>query len=136
MAKEIGEGLSAAHAGIVHRTKPGNVMVMPEGRAVLMDFGLAKMTGSTKLTRTGATVGTASYMSPEQARGEKVDHRTDIWSLGTVLYEMTAGKLPFAGDYEHAVVYRILNEEPEPITSLRADVPIELERIQTKHYRR
>jgi serine/threonine-protein kinase len=134
VAKEIGEGLSAAHAkGIVHRdVKPGNVMVTPEGRAVLMDFGLAKRTGSTTLTRTGVTVGTVSYMSPEQARGEQVDQRTDIWSLGTVLYEMTTGTLPFTGDYEHAVVYRILNEDPQPITSLRPDVPIELERIVMK----
>ncbi len=133
MAKEIGEGLSAAHGkGIVHRdVKPGNVMVTLEGRAVLMDFGLAKMKGTTKLTRTGTTVGTVAYMSPEQARGEPVDHGTDIWSLGVVLYEMTTGELPFAGDYEQAVVYRILNEEPKPIASLRANVPIELERIVT-----
>ena len=85
----------------------------------VLDFGLAQTAQSTKLTRLGATLGTVSYMSPEQARGEMVDGRTDIWSLGVVLYEMVAGRSPFPGDYEQAVVYEILNQDPEPITALR-----------------
>jgi serine/threonine protein kinase len=117
IAKEIGEGLSAAHGkGIVHRdVKPGNVMVTPEGRAVLMDFGLAKMTGATKLTRTGATVGTVAYMSPEQMQGKEVDSRTDIWALGVMLYEMVSGTLPFQGEYEPALFYAIVNADPKPL---------------------
>ena len=134
MAKEIGEGLSAAHGkGIVHRdVKPGNVMVAPEGRAVLMDFGLAKMTGSTKLTRTGATVGTVAYMSPEQARGESVDHRSDMWSLGVMLYEMIAGAAPFEGDHEAAVLYRIMNEDPKPLSGKEKEIPAGLDGVIAK----
>ncbi len=98
-----------------------------------MDFGLAKLArGGTMLTKEGMTLGTAAYMSPEQARGEVVDHRTDIWSLGVVLYEMISGRLPFRGEYESAMMYSILNEEPEPLTSLRSNVPMELERIVAK----
>ncbi|MBI4720198.1 MAG: protein kinase, partial [Chitinivibrionia bacterium] len=131
-AKEIGEALSAAHGkGIVHRDlKPGNVMVTPEERAVLMDFGLAKMTGSTKLTRTGAMVGTAAYMSPEQIRGEEVDERSDIWALGVVLYEMVGGESPFQGEYEPALFYAIVHGEPKLIASER--IPAGLDGVIAK----
>ena len=131
---QAGEGLQVAHdKGIVHRdVKSSNIMMTDKGRAVIMDFGLARTGGATKLTKTGSTLGTVPYMSPEQARGEKVDHRTDIWSLGVVLYEMVAGRLPFQSAYSEAIVYSILNEEPPPLTSLRSDVSMELERIVKK----
>ena len=134
IAAQIGRGLAKAHErGIVHRDiKPANIMMTSEGEVKIMDFGLAKLKGQTKLTKTGSTLGTAPYMSPEQTRGEKVDHRTDIWSLGVVLYEMITGIAPFKGDYEQAVAYSILNEEPEPPTSLRSGVPMDLERITKK----
>ncbi len=128
---QIASGLSRAHQkGIVHRDiKPGNIIITEEGQVKIVDFGLAKLAGRTKLTETDKVVGTAAYMSPEQGRGEPVDHRTDIWSLGVVMYEMITGKLPFYAEHEQAVIYRILNEEPAPITSLRADLPPELQRI-------
>jgi TolB-like protein/Tfp pilus assembly protein PilF len=97
-----------------------------------MDFGLAKLKGQTKITKEGSTLGTAPYMSPQQSQGVEVDHRTDIWSLGVVLYEMITGQLPFKGEYEPAVLYSIMNEEPEPLTALRTGVPMELERIVNK----
>ena len=125
------EGLSKAHQkGIIHRDiKSDNIMLTNEGMVKIMDFGLAKLKGVSKVTKAGTTLGTVSYMSPEQTRGEEVDHRTDIWSLGVILYEMITGQLPFKGDYEQAVVYSILNEEPKPITDLRPDLPGELEQI-------
>jgi tetratricopeptide (TPR) repeat protein/predicted Ser/Thr protein kinase len=134
VSSQIAEGLAAAHAkGIVHRdVKPGNVMLAPGGRPKIMDFGLAKSAGQTKLTRTGTTTGTVAYMSPEQSRGQDVDHRTDIWSFGAMLYKMLTGRRPFRGDRDQAVIHSILNDEPDPITGLRTGVPIELERIVRK----
>ncbi len=135
-AIQIAEGLEAAHEkGIVHRDiKPDNVMLMAGSRGLLkiMDFGLAQLAGSSKLTRGGSTLGTMSYMSPEQAEGADTDRRTDIWALGVVLYEMAAGQLPFRGDFDQAVVFSIMNEPPEPLTAVRTGVPKELERIVHK----
>jgi formylglycine-generating enzyme required for sulfatase activity/predicted esterase len=104
-------------------------MIVNGGLVKVVDFGLAKLVGGPDLTRTRSTVGTVAYMSPEQARGEAVDHRTDVWSLGVVLYEMLTGRLPFPGEYEAAIIYSILNESPKPLRDLRGDIPAELERI-------
>jgi serine/threonine protein kinase len=118
---QISEGLSQAHEkDIVHRDlKPANVMLTKDGVVKILDFGLAKLRGQTKLTKVGTTLGTAPYMSPEQARGEEVDNRTDVFSLGVLLYEMLSGQLPFKGDYHEAIIYSILNEDQEPITGLK-----------------
>ncbi|NNE47483.1 MAG: protein kinase [Rhodothermales bacterium] len=130
IARQMALGLGAAHdAGIVHRdVKPANVMVTSKGRVKLLDFGVAKLGESSMLTREGSTIGTAAYMSPEQARGESVDSRSDIWSIGVVLYEMLSGGRPFGGPYEAAIAYSILNEEPAPLT----DVPEEIVNIVSK----
>jgi len=112
---QICRGLARAHDnGIVHRdVKPGNILIDEHGLVKIVDFGLAKLGSLTKMTVVGTTMGTVSYMSPEQARGDEVDHRSDIWALGVVLYEMVTGRVPFRGEYDQAVIYSILNMEPE-----------------------
>jgi len=131
---QIAEGLKEAHdKGIVHRDiKPSNIMISPNGRIKIMDFGLARSVTQTRITKTGMTMGTTAYLSPEQARGEAVDYRTDIWSLGVILYEMATGALPFRGDHEQAVIYSILNHEPEPISVLCPTIPVKLQRVVNK----
>ena len=133
-ATQIAAGLQAAHEkDVTHRDiKSANIMVTDKGQVKIMDFGLAKVAGGQHLTKSGMTVGTVAYMSPEQAQGIAVDRRTDIWALGVVFYEMLTGEQPFKGDYEQAVIYSIMNEEPEPLTGLRTGVPLELERIVDK----
>lgn len=125
IARQIARGLAAAHRRqIVHRdVKPANIVVLPDGIVKLLDFGLAKMTGATTVTRLGSSPGTPAYKSPEQSRGEKVDPRSDLWALGVVLYEMTTGRLPFGGEYEQAVIYAILNEPPKPLGDAGAFPP-------------
>ncbi len=132
--EQIAGGLQVAHQkGIVHRDiKSGNIMLTKAGQVKIMDFGLAKVKWSVLVTREGTTVGTAAYMSPEQARGDKVDHRADLWSMGVIFYEMLAGKLPFKGDFEQAIIYSILNEEAEPITKFRQDLPAGIEDVMGK----
>ncbi len=130
-ARQIANGLARAHnAGIIHRDiKPENVIITTHGEAKIIDFGIAKLAGQSRLTKTGATVGTVVYMSPEQVHGKEADHRADIWSLGVLFYEMLAGQPPFKGDNEAAVVYAIAHTTPQPISALRPDLPIELEDV-------
>lgn len=127
---QAAEGLACAHAaGILHRDiKPANVMVTREGRVKLLDFGLAKTVGA-DFTKSGFVMGTVAYMSPEQARGEKVDARTDLWSLGVLMYEMLTGERPFKGEHEQVVLFNILNQNPPPVKSLRKDVPQKLAEV-------
>ena len=130
-AVQIGEALQEAHGkGIVHRDiKSDNIMVNSRNQVKVMDFGLAKLKGSMKLTRTSSTIGTLGYMAPEQIRGGEVDVRSDIFSYAIVLYEMLTGRLPFRGEHEAAMMYAILNEEPEPMEKYRPEIPPELSRI-------
>jgi serine/threonine-protein kinase len=130
-ALQIGDALHEAHGkGIVHRDiKSENIMVNPKNQVKVMDFGLAKLKGSLKLTKTSSTVGTLAYMAPEQIQGEEVDARSDIFSFGVVLFEMLTGSMPFRGDHEAAVMYSIVNEEPEPLQKRRPDIAGEVDRI-------
>jgi serine/threonine protein kinase/tetratricopeptide (TPR) repeat protein len=132
--EQIASGLSAAHQkGIIHRDiKSANIMITKSGLIKIMDFGLAKIGGTSQITRFGTTLGTTAYMSPEQARGEKVDTRTDIWSMGVIFYEMLTGDLPFKGEFDQAIIYSILNVEPEPIISISKDLPVKFQNLIEK----
>src|SRR2546425_6097085 len=150
VSSQIASALAAAHAaGIVHRDiKPENIMVRRDGYVKVLDFGLAKLTEQQATTNhaeapsktlvntnPGLVMGTVSYMSPEQARGIAVDARADIWSLGVVLYEMLAGRVPFEGETTSHVIVAILEKEPPPLSQY-AEVPTELERISNKALRK
>ena len=134
IAIQTAEGLQVAHdKGIVHRDiKASNLIVTPQGRVKIMDFGLAQLAGRSHFTKTNTILGTPAYMSPEQAQRLPTDRRTDVWSLGVVIYEMVAGRLPFQAEREEAVSYAIVHQEPEPLTALRVGVPVELDHIVGK----
>jgi len=128
---QVSDGLAAAHdKGIVHRDiKPENIMIKKDGTVQIMDFGLAKLRGATRLTKEGSTVGTVGYMSPEQVQGMDVDHRTDIFSLGVLLYEMFTGQSPFKGVHETAIIYEIVNVDPSPMGTVKSDIDTDLDAI-------
>lgn len=134
LAMQIAEGLGKAHsAGVIHRdVKPSNILIDADGRPKLLDFGLATFEGAARLTQTGSTVGTAAYMSPEQASGRECDHRSDLFSLGVVLYELIADRLPFQGAHNAALMYAIVNEEPQPLARYVTSVPEDVQRVISK----
>jgi serine/threonine protein kinase/Flp pilus assembly protein TadD len=134
LTMQICEGLNEAHnAGVVHRDiKPGNIIIDAKGRARILDFGLATVSGEDKLTKTGSTLGTVGYMAPEQIVGKKVDKRADLFSVGVILYEMITGRRPFTGDNDAAVVKAITDGTPEPIARFKSGVTGELQQILDK----
>ena len=134
VALQVARGLARAHEhGIVHRdVKPGNIMVMPDGEAKLLDFGIAKLGGGGDLTQTGTTLGTVAYMSPEQVRGDDVDQRSDVWSLGVVLYETLTGRRPFTGANDYALLQGILTAEPPPLEGAPTNVSEDVARVAAR----
>ena len=135
IAIKIGEGLTAAHKkGIIHgNMKSNNVMLTKEGGIKIMNFGLPKLKGGVDLTKTKTTTwGEVQYVSPEQAQGDSIDARTDIFSFGVVLYEMITGQLPFRGKDEAAIIHSIINDDPEPLTKYKREVPEQLQKIVDK----
>jgi len=134
IAGQVAEGVKEAHErGIIHRDiKPANIMLTEKGQAKIMDFGLAKLEAGVDLTRTMAVIGTVAYMSPEQARGEEVDLRTDIWSFGATLYEMLTGQKPFGQKHDQALIYSILNDTTETVSRIRPEIPDYLDRVIQK----
>ena len=133
-AIQIARGLEVVHeTGVMHRDlKPANIMITNEGVLKILDFGLAKLHEASTVTRSGATIGTVAYMSPEQARGDRVDFRTDIWSFGVILYEMMTGLLPFKGSNDQSTMYSILNHAPDFSRSSTTDTPQYVQRIIRK----
>ena len=131
IAIQILKGISAAHEkGVIHRDiKSQNIMLTRDGKVKIMDFGLAKLPGQTRLTKENTLMGTSAYMAPEQIKGISPGFQTDIWSFGVVLYEMVTGQLPFKSDYEQAVLYSILNEDPDPVEKYNKTVPEKISQI-------
>ncbi len=130
----IGRGLAKAHEyGIVHRDiKPANVIITPDGEVKIVDFGLAKLSGGTQITRVGARMGTLPFMSPEQIRGLELDQRTDIWSLAVLLFQTLTGQLPFQREYEAAVLYAIVTDDAPLLTEAKPGLPADLEKVISK----
>jgi serine/threonine protein kinase/tetratricopeptide (TPR) repeat protein len=128
IAIQIAQGLAEAHENDkIHRDiKPANILITKKGDVKILDFGIAKLSGQTLHTKTGSTLGTVAYMSPEQTQGAEVDHRTDIWSLGVILYEMLSGEKPFKGEIDQAVMYGIVNNEEQPLQEICPDISPEL----------